>query len=151
MAASTQKVQRFNTPAMVEQFRYWAPTINDVARVTEIEESEGWRFFIVPEVTGACPIEVLLRLDGFFDLALGDDAYSGLTIEGRDRLIGLLDAVAQGKIVKRHWLSTVTGAPHGVETIVSPARGEVWRAGPEIANPDRLVCDERHFLPYRRG
>lgn len=73
-----------------------------------------------------------------------------------DLFLPFVEAIAEGNVVHRRWISRLTGLKHSTETLVTLANGYLWREtrGPVDETPS-LVDDgaelrERRFLPYRR-
>ena len=68
----------------------------------------------------------------------------------------MAEAISQGRVLQRRWVSAATRALREVETLVTFAKGKVWSQGRiEKAVADRVPRDaaerqDRHFLPYRR-
>ena len=76
--------------------------------------------------------------------------------ESFDWFLPFADAIADGQVVQRHWISRLTGLERSVETLVTMAGGSIWRDG-RGASPrmptledDGTELRERRFLPYRR-
>lgn len=144
---------QFHAQAIIEELRYWVPAVKDVAEILEFDEPEGWRLFVIPNVQGACPAEVLLRTDGLFDLEIAGETYGGLTLTSRDLLIRMLDGVALGRVCQRDWRMRATGASLHRETVIYIDEDAPWILGVSETFADRLgdmFHIERHFLPYRR-
>jgi hypothetical protein len=147
---------RSRVEATVEALRYWVPTVADVARVGESEAPGYWRLTMDPEVEGACPLEMTLHENQHFDLVLGGELYEDRALASLELLHPLLQAVTEGRVVQRRWISCATGAERAVETIVTLADGSVWRDGrtnDAVAAAIPREATERHdhhFLPYRR-
>lgn len=134
--------------ATIAEIRYWVPTITDVARVTERDGGDGWTLSIVPHAAAACPVAITLKATGRFDLVLAGERYRDCALESLDQIVPLLERVVAGEVVQRRWASAATGLHQGVETLVGPGDGRLWRNGPE---PDGGGARrDRHFLPYRR-
>jgi hypothetical protein len=136
--------------------RYWAPTIADVARVADSEMSSGWTVSITPMVERACPLALTLRMNRLLDLALAGETYTNRTIASLDYVLPLCEAVTEGRVIQRRWISVATGADCAIETIVALADGTVWHDGRTIdavaaaVSPELIERRDRHFLPYRR-
>ena len=132
----------------IEQLRYWVPTIKDVARVYEGKDEENWLLSIEPHVITACPVALALKGDGRFDIAIANQTYDDRRLATLDHLVVLLERIAQGQVIQRHWTSKATGVRRGIETLVLMDAGSVWRDGiePDGGSERR----DRHFLPYRR-
>jgi hypothetical protein len=147
---------RSRLQATVESLRYWVPTIADVADTSEREGLDGWTLVISPRVAGACPVQVTLHPAQRFDLVIAGESYEGRTAASFDLILPLLEAITEGRIVQRHWISTATGAVRAIETIVRLADGSVWRDGRTIEPVATIIPREaterhdRHFVPYRR-
>ncbi|WP_439542228.1 hypothetical protein [Hyphomicrobium sp.] len=135
--------------ATIEQLRYWAPTIKDVARVIESDgPGDGWTLSIVPSVVTACPVAITLQPSGRFDILIAGETYTDRALGSLDQIVALLERITDGGVVQRRWVSCATGIETGVETMVPLGTGLVWRNGPE---PDEeSERRDRHFLPYRR-
>ena len=83
-------------------------------------------------------------------------SYESRPIESFDWFLPFADAIADGQVVQRHWISRLTGLERSVETLVTMAGGSIWRDG-RGASPrmptledDGTELRERRFLPYRR-
>lgn len=130
----------------IAEIRYWVPTIADVAQVTE--HGDGQTISIVPHAVGACPVSVTLKGTGRFDVVIAGERYEDRALDSLDQMVPFLERIADGEVVQRRWVSTATGAPLGVETLVRLGDGVLLRNGPA---PDGGVeGSDRHFLPYRR-
>ena len=136
-------------PATLAQLRYWMPTIADVAHIWESEGGGTWCFSLKPRADGACPVSVMLRESGLFDLTIAGKTYEDCALEQFDHLLPLIERITEGHVLQRHWASRATGALRGIETIVSLRNGRVWRGGPIAPDEDAFARDH-HFLPYRR-
>lgn len=134
--------------ATIEQIRYWVPTIKDVAQVYEGADGGSWLLSIEPSLMSACPVALDIKSDGDFDIAIAGETYEQRHISQLAQFVRLLERISEGFIIQRRWYSAVTGAHHGVETIVTLEPGLHWRGGAE-ADVSRSFRD-RHFLPYRR-
>jgi hypothetical protein len=142
--------------ATIESLRYWVPTIADVAHIAERSSGDTFVITIEPNTPAACPVELALRPNGRFDITIGGETYWDRAVPSYDLFLPLLEAIAAGNVVQRHWESLATGAVRAVETIVTMADGSVWREGRTIEDFASAVSREaterrdRHFLPYRR-
>jgi hypothetical protein len=134
--------------ATIEQIRYWVPTISDVAHTVEAREGESWLLSLEPHQPTACPVAIALRQSGRFDISLAGETYEDRALETLDQLVLLLERIADGNVIQRTWVSTVTGEPQGIETHVRIGAGLIWRNG--TAPDGGAECRDRHFLPYRR-
>jgi len=148
MTRTAQGLQSSSVQATIEQLRYWAPSIKDVARVEEYDGDGDWTLAIMPHVAAACPVAITLKDNGNFDLALADETYLDRSLKPLDRILTLLEKIVAGEIVQRRWVSAVTGAHRSVETLVMLTPDLVWCDG-TVSDGDSEHHD-RHFLPYRR-
>jgi len=135
--------------------RYWAPSIADAARLEETETSDYWRINVAPAVASACPFELILHSDQRYDLSIAEETYEARPIETFDWFIPFADAIAEGNVVQRRWISRLTAIERGVETLVMLGGGGIWREGRGAYQMPTLDDDgtelrERRFLPYRR-
>lgn len=151
-------VFRSRLQTAVAGMRYWIPSIADAARVEESETNEYWRITVIPRVSGACPLELKLRVDRRLDITIGGETFKNIEMMPFEDFVPLADAVSEGRVRQRSWISPVTGTVRDVETMVTFANGKVWsksRSGSgcdEASEPrDTGERRERHFLPYRRS
>jgi hypothetical protein len=140
----------------ITALKYWAPSIADAARIEESETGNYWKIRVAPFLANACPFELILHFDQRLDLAIDDETYEGLPIESFDIFLPFVEAIADGRVVQRRWLSRLTGLERSVETLVMLAGGGIWREGRGAAfarpslDDDGTELRERRFLPYRR-
>lgn len=134
--------------ATIEQLRYWAPTIADVARVVEHAEGQNWVLSIEPSVAAACPVTITLKDTGRFDIVIAGKAYADCALGTLDQLVELLERIVEGHVIQRQWVSAATGVLLGIETVVQLDPELVWREEPEPGG--MAERRDRHFLPYRR-
>ena len=134
--------------ATIAEVRYWAPTITDVARVTEQDEGDGWTISILPHASGACPVAVTLKPTGRLDLVIAGERYEDVVLNSPNQVVPLLERIVGGDVVQRRWVSRATGAHLGVETLVRLGDGLLLSDGPPPAGGAERR--DRHFLPYRR-
>lgn len=143
--------------ATVASLEAWLQTFGHVAH-TEIGRDEAsWRMTLTPNVAGACPCELMLRVDQCFDLMVGHELYEDQPIEALEAFQPLLAAIVEGRVVTRTLSTIATGMPVKVQTIVSPDGNSPWTGSWALAlpgvtdNPDQLVQRDQHYLPYARG
>ena len=149
-------VFRSRLQTTITALRYWAPSIADAARIEEAESGNFWKFAVAPRLVNACPFELILHFDQRYDLAIGEETYESLPIESFDLFLPFVEAIAEGEVVQRHWVSRLTGLERSVETLVTLANGGIWREargaaqGMPSLEDDGTELRERRFLPYRR-
>lgn len=140
----------------ITALKYWAPSIADAARVEERETGNYWKIVVAPQLAAACPFELILHFDQHYDLAVGEESYESLPIESFDLFLPFVEAISDGRVVQRRWVSRLTGLERSVETLVMLAGGGIWREtrGTSTALPslddDGTELREKRFLPYRR-
>lgn len=135
----------------------WAESIRDVADAAVGEGHGFWKLTVAPHVPGACPFEMIVRSGQRLDISVAGETYEDRPMPAVERLLGVAEAIGEGRVVERHWRSQMTGTLVLVETIVRPGAGEAWcerrMLRPLVPAPDKEgqaeFCD-RHFLPYRR-
>ncbi len=149
-------VFRSRLQATITALRYWAPSIADAAHLEEVETSDYWKIIVTPTMASACPFELILNADQRYDLAVSDETYEARPIDSLDWFVPFAEAVAEGNVVQRHWISRLTGLERSVETLVTLPNGGIWREGrgegyrmPTL-DDDGTELRERRFLPYRR-
>jgi hypothetical protein len=150
-------VFRSRLQTTITALRYWAPSVADAARLEETETSDYWKIIVTPTVASACPFELILHADQRYDIAIADQTYESRPIESFDWFVPLASAIADGRVVRRQWISRLTGLERSVETLVTLPNGGIWREGRGEAPPrtptiedDVTELRERRFLPYRR-
>ena len=134
--------------ATIEGLRYWVPSIADLAYISQSESPESWTLSVKPKVEGACPFELRLRHDGTYDISLAGQTYLARPVTGLAMFEPLINAIIEGRVVQRHWISSQTGALRAIETLITLPNGQVWRDGGVV--PAGCESRDRHFLPYRR-
>lgn len=150
-------VYRSKFDGALERIGRAADELSDVAEVETRRERSHFRLALQPRMRGACPLELLLRLDQRYDLQVGSESYEDCEVAAFEDFEALVRAVAAGRVVTRHYFSAATGSLRSVETIVTFPDGREWRkrhrfsprAGDDDA-PDGIVVKDRNFLPYRR-
>jgi hypothetical protein len=149
-------VFRSRFQATVTALRYWAPSIADAAHLEEAETSDYWKIIVAPHVASACPFELILHADQRYDIAISDESYENRPIETFELFLPFVEAVADGSVVQRRWISRLTGLERTVETLVTMANGGIWSDSrgeyhrmPTLED-DGTELRERRFLPYRR-
>lgn len=149
-------VFRSQLQSTIASLRYWVPLIKDAARVEESEADGAWRLTVAPATEGACPIELMLHASQRYDIELAGECYEDRPIERLGLFVPLIEAVTNGRIVRRYWTSPMTGGLRTIETIVTMADGSMWRASRQIEPLASVMADEdlaatnHHYLPYRR-
>ncbi len=142
----------------ITALKYWAPSIADAARIEETETGNYWKITVGPHLANACPFELILHFDQHYDLAVAEESYEHLPIELFDLFLPFVEAIADGRVVERRWVSYLTGMERSVETLVMLAGGGIWReargtapgTGLPSLDDDGTELRERRFLPYRR-
>jgi hypothetical protein len=133
----------------------WAQQMGPAAQVERSTDETNWRLRLLPPVRNACACELILRRDQRFDITIGEESYQGLPIASPSLFLPLLQAVAAGDVVTRHWVSSTTGLEYSVETVVSLPDGSTWRGerrnplAPEPFEPN-LECEAHYYVPYFR-
>jgi hypothetical protein len=149
-------VFRSRLETTITALRYWAPSIADTARLEQTETSDYWKIIVTPAVTSACPFGLILHTDQRYDVVIFDETYEGRPIETFEWFVPFAEAVSEGNVVQRRWISRLTGLERSVETVVTLAGGGIWREvrGGSVRTPtlddDGTELRERRFLPYRR-
>jgi hypothetical protein len=149
----SDEAYRSRLRAKIASIRYWAPQINDVAKIEESETPEYWKLAVVPRVPGACPFEVILRADRHYGVVIDSETYEDLPITSFNDFLPLVEAIAEGRVVQSRWISAATGRPEAVQTTVSLEPGRDWCNGTDldrVAASEGHVRHDHHFLPYRR-
>jgi hypothetical protein len=140
----------------ITALKYWAPSIADAARIEETETGSFWKIAVAPLLAGACPFELILHFHQYYDVAVAEEAYEGLPLQSFDHFLPLVTAIADGRIVQRHWMSRLTGLERAVETLVMLPGDGIWREGRGASSQRPSLDDdgselrERCFLPYKR-
>lgn len=149
-------VYRSKFNSTVESLRYWVPSISDAARIEEASSPDYWKLSITPRVEGACTFELLLGMNQIYDVMIGGETYEDLPVDSLDLFVPLAEAISEGRVIQRRWVSLMTGQTREVETIVTLANGDIWRQGHRNApvasaiSPETSETVDKAFLPYRR-
>lgn len=138
----------------IASLKAWTGFIADVAAIETGEGSSSWRLVIRPKAPQACPVELLLRHDQLYDIAVASEVYEDQPADDLELFLPLLEAIAEGRVVTRTEQSRVTGAVYAVETRIATAAGKSWvrrRALPaaRLADPEQTIFTDRHYTPYR--
>ena len=140
--------------ATIESLRYFVPSVADVARSEENSGQGFWKVTMTPHTLGACPIELMLHGTQRYDMMIAGETYEDREISTLDLFIPLMEAISEGRVVERTWISLTTGAKVGRETIVTLGNGTRWQDGSGLhavhGQEENLRWEDRHFLPYRR-
>jgi hypothetical protein len=135
---------------------YWAPSIADAAHVEEAETGTYWKINVAPTLAQACAFQLILHFDQRYDLAIGEETYESLPLGSLEIFVPFVEAIADGDVVQRRWISRLTGLERSVETLVTMGGGGIWREArgephlmPSLED-DGTELRERRFLPYRR-
>lgn len=130
--------------------------MSDVAHIDSAETRDFVRLSLIPHASGACPVEIMLRADQFYDIAIGNEFYEDCKIERFDVFEPLIKAITRGDVIQRRHISAATGTERAIETLVTLPGGTVWRKGhvhQGVANAiaqEATVSQDKRFLPYRR-
>jgi hypothetical protein len=148
-------VQRSRFDATVAALSYWAPSVADVAHVKEVETESCWTLRVTPSDPAACPFELRLRHDGHYRLVIAGEVCDPRSIDDFELFIPLAEAIAAGNVVRRHWVSRLTGLLRGVGTVVRLGQGRTWSAEREMpglppTDPEDVIAQDHSFAPYRR-
>ena len=149
-------VYRSKLQTVIATLRYWVPQISDTAHVEEKEHAGYWELSVTPHISGACSFALILHENQRYDFALGSETYEELPVEDLDMFLPLLEAIVDGQVVQRRWISQATGQLVDVDSIIKYGDGREWhndrQAGAALTAKDRsaLECQAKHFLPYRR-
>lgn len=138
----------------IASLKAWTGFIADVAAIEASDGANSWRLAIRPKAPQACPLELLLRRDQHYDIALGSEVYEDQPADDLDLFLGLVKAIAEGRVVTRTERSMATGATIAIETMVATGEGRRWvrrRQLPvaAVADPEQVICHDRHYTPYR--
>jgi hypothetical protein len=149
-------VFRSQLQSTIIALRYWAPSIADAARVEVQETADYFKIAMTPFIAAGCPFELILHNDQKYDLAIAGETYEDRPMPSLDLFLPFVEAIADGNVVHRRYVSRLTGLEHSTETRVTLADGYLWRESRSAADKapslddDRTELLERRFLPYRR-
>lgn len=140
----------------IAALRYWVPTLRHVADAEDVETEAYWRLAVRPRTAQACPFELILHSDQHYDLLIGNEVFERRPVESLGAFQPLLEAIAAGRVITRHWFTVATGSLAAIETIVTPAGGTDWRRIRRMAPLERVPLEEchavdRHYVRYARG
>jgi hypothetical protein len=149
-------VFRTQLQTTITTLRYWAPLIADAARVEEKQNADFFKIALTPFIASGCPFELILRNDQKYDLAIAGETYEDRRMPSLDRFLPFVEAITDGTVVRRRYVSRLTGLNRATETLVMLADGYLWREGRgsvgEVSSLDDEEAEfiEHRFLPYRR-
>ena len=133
----------------------WGASVAEAARIETSEGDRYWRLEAAPAADHACPFELIVHDDQRFDLLVGPETYEGCPIGDVHMLLLLVEAIGDGRITTRCWVSRNTGAARSVETLIALAGGGTWRGNrlnePLAAAIQAEDCEaqDRCYVPYR--
>ncbi|MEQ1697051.1 MAG: hypothetical protein ABL901_14540 [Hyphomicrobiaceae bacterium] len=132
-----------------------AERFTDVADLGQAQTREFVRLSMMPHARGACAVEIMLRADQHYDIAIGTEFYEDCRIQRFETFVPLIEAIAQGDVIQRRHVSAITGTERSIETLVQLPGGDVWRKGHDytvaLAIPDDgTLFDDRRYVAYRR-
>jgi len=143
-------VYRARVRATIADLEEALASLSTVAALDIDLSGQGARVMLTPHAIGACPVELMLRADQHYDIALGSAIYEDCPIERLEFFKPLILAIAEGRVVQRHHISAHTGVQSGFETIVSMPFGSEWRKGQGPGSMADVYARDQHYLPYRR-
>ena len=152
-------VYRAQSGATIAELEAWLHSLRAVAHVDIGSDAASWRAAVTPRAAEACPVELVLRQDQRFDIAIAGENHEEQPVESFGLFLPLLHAVAAGDVIVRSLRTGATGAQLDVETIVGRdattplpwRRKRILAAGRRLAGDREAVSSERHFAPYARG
>lgn len=148
---------RSKLQAAIASLEYWVPSITDCAWIAETNDEAYWRVNVEPHVAGACPFELVMRSDGYYDLMIASESYEDQPIDNLELFVPLAQAIANGDVTQRIYTSAATRMPLATETIVQLANGAVWQRRRKLATglpsepPHEAIARDHVFLPFKRA
>lgn len=139
----------------IAALRYWVPAVSDAARIEERDSDGAWHLTVRPLFKAACPFTLTLSTNRTWGLSINGVTYSDQPIETLDMFQPLVEAISEGRVVHRRWISVNTGLETQVETIVDLGNDQTWTGehfivGQPHRGDEGVVSQDHHFLPYRR-
>ena len=134
----------------------WLDTLTMVAAVDRESAGAYWRARITPHEANSCPVELMLSRDQTYDIEVGPESLVHQPVAGFGIFLQLLQAIADGRVVRRSWSALATGCALTQEIIVRPPDGHDWsirrvvNAGSAISEQTATARDHV-YVPYRRG
>jgi hypothetical protein len=140
------------------QIRTTLARLASVARIDETETGTYWRIAVEPAAANACPFELIVHFEHqSFDIVIGPESYESCPAEDPGLLAAVVEAIVNGDVITRTWVSANTGAAHSVDTIVPLPDGSEWersrlegalaRANP----PATRIAEDHRYAPYARA
>jgi hypothetical protein len=146
-------VYRAKLTKTFHDLKRFAATLTGVAHVDLQETPDFVKLSALPLAAGACPVEMMLRADQLYDIAIGTEFYEDCPIDDLGLFELLLAAVVRGDVVQRHTVSVATETHHAIETIVHMVGRAAWRRGHVLGvcpPTGDVIARDRRFLPYLR-
>jgi hypothetical protein len=131
----------------------WLATQQPLADI-EVSRADGsWRARVTPHANNACPFELALRTDQYYDLSIGTETYEDQPIDSLSLFPDLLEAIAAGRVINRRLASAATGTVQAIETIISPSAGVEWSGRRTFTRAETVdvVVSDRHYVAYSRA
>ena len=136
-------VFRSRLQSTITALRYWAPSIADAARIEEAETEQLLEDHRHADAAERLPVRADPACRPALDLAIADETYENRPIESFDWFVPFADAIADGQVVQRHWISRLTGLERSVETLVTLPGGGIWREARGEPSPDAVARGRR--------
>jgi hypothetical protein len=149
---------RAHVRAATGQIRAALARLASVARIDETETGSYWRIAAEPAAANACPFELIVYFDRqAFDIVIGPESYESCPAEDPALLPAMVEAIVNGDVITRTWVSANTGAPHSVATILPLPDGSDWersRLEGTVARaiaPASRISEDHCYAPYTRA
>jgi hypothetical protein len=134
----------------------WGKEMAPFAEIVVTGKPAYWAMTVKPRITGACPFELLLRSDQFYDIVIAREVYEDRPIEDAGIFPILVRSIACGDVERRLVSSCLTGMLQSIETLVVLGDGLQWSANRDIIKPaarapeDLTEIKTLRFVPYCR-
>lgn len=133
----------------------WIETIKDVAHVEREQTNNYWRLRVRPFEPNSCAAELMLSRSQTFDLEIATEGLSSQPVTDLSLFQPLLQAIAEGRAVKRNWSASATGVELMREIIVRLTDGREWTmrrmvSAGTAATETSALANDRVFVAYRR-
>ncbi len=133
----------------------WAERNAAGAHITIDEGDLYWRIFAEPVEVSICPIELIIRDDRNYDIAIADAAAEDQPIVDFELFLPIFESVSDGNVISRSYLTRMTRQLLAQRTIVPLANYEDWDVlnkttlGEQVGLTDCLI-DDRRYARYVR-
>ncbi len=131
----------------------WAERCQGIGHIAIDDDPGYWRIAVEPDQSALCPIELIIRRDRQFDLAVAQSMIEDQPITDFTYFTALFEAVGEGRATIETYWSAATHQWLATRTLVALRDHEHWDRLERTALGERLgidnaIIETRRFAPY---